>query len=137
MTESYSPIDASTSVEKILQVSQQARQQDEGVGLRVGNRAEFTFVVPVVPGGADLFRSRLSKSQTEAAYWEGEVGTVHDLRIVLINNDTQVLFAATYSDDFKPYVADVIKFATPWIDYMFTGVAEGYPGLASPAPADR
>ena len=44
----------------------------------------------------------------------------------LINNDTQILFAATYSDEFKPYVLDVIKFATPWIDYMFTGVGEGY-----------
>jgi hypothetical protein len=42
------------------------------------------------------------------------------------------LFAATYSDEFKPYVIDVIKFATPWIDHMFTDVADGYPGLAAP-----
>lgn len=132
MTDSYSPIDASTSAEQILQVSQPGRPQDEGIGLRVGNRSEFTLVAPLVHGGADVFHSRVAKAQTEAAYWEGEVGTVHDLRIVLINNDTQVLFSATYSDEFKPYVADVIKFATPWIDYMFTGVAEGYPGLASP-----
>lgn len=132
MTDSYSPIDASTPADQILQVSQPARPQDEGIGLRVGNRSEFTLVAPLVHGGADVFRSHVAKAQTEAAYWEGEVGTVHDIRIVLINNDTQVLFSATYSDEFKPYVADVIKFATPWIDYMFTGVAEGYPGLASP-----
>lgn len=57
---------------------------------------------------------------------------MHDVRICLINNDTQILFAATYSDEFKPYVVDVINFAGPWIDYMFTGVGEGYPGIASP-----
>ena len=68
----------------------------------------------------------------EAGYWEGQLGTVHDVRICLINDDKQLLFAATYSDEFKPYVADVIKFATPWIDYMFTGVGEGWPGLTSP-----
>jgi hypothetical protein len=47
----------------------------------------------------------------------------------LINDGTQLLFAATYSDEFKPYVLDVIRFATPWIDYIFSGVAEGFPGL--------
>ncbi len=42
------------------------------------------------------------------------------------------MFAATYSDEFKPYIVDVIKFATPLIDYMFKDGVEGYPGLASP-----
>lgn len=57
---------------------------------------------------------------------------MHDVRICLINNDTQLLFAATYSDEFKPYVFDVIKFAAPWLDYMFTDVGVGYPGITSP-----
>jgi hypothetical protein len=26
---------------------------------------------------------------------------------------------------------DVIRFATPWIDYIFSGVAEDFPGLES------
>lgn len=131
--ESYTPIDSSVPIADILKVSQTARRQDEGAGLRVGNRSEFTLVADVVqPDGASRFRERASKAQAEAAYWEGRLGTVHDLRIVLINDDKQFLFAATYSDDFKPYVADVAKFATPWIDYMFMGVAEGFPGMASP-----
>ncbi len=138
MTEpTYTPIDSSVSTDQILKVSQQLRRQNEGAGMRVGNRSEFTLIAPVVqPNGADLFRERAVKAQAEAAYWEGQLGTVHDLRVVLINNDTQFLFGATYSDEFKPYVADVAKFATPWIDYMFVGVAEGFPGMAAPEALD-
>lgn len=108
------------------------RVQTDGVGLRMGNVSEFTLVAPLKPGGAEIFRQRIAQAQAESNYWEGKLGTVHDLRVALINNDTQILFAATYSDEFKPYVEDVIKFATPWIDHMFLGVAEGYPGLAKP-----
>jgi hypothetical protein len=132
----YEPIAPGVSAETVLQHRQQVRQQTEGVGLRVGNKSEFTFICSVVPGGAKLFRERREKAQTEAGYWEGQIGTVHDLRIAFFENDTRFLFAATYSEDFKPYVADVIKFATPWFDFMFTGVLEGFPGLGSPDVAE-
>jgi hypothetical protein len=132
MTGDYTPISPSVSADDIAKTTQAVRQQTDGLGLRVGNKAEFTLVAPVLPGGAEIFRERAVKGQIEAAYWEGKLGTVHDVRICLINNDTQILFAATYSDEFKPYVVDVIKFAAPWIDYMFTGVGEGFTGLTSP-----
>ncbi len=133
----YEPISADTDPAEIEKASQEGRQQFEGVGLRIANKAEFTLVAPVIqPGGADIFRERVVKAQYEAGFWEGQLGTVHDLRVALVNNDQQILFAATYSDDFKPYVADVIKFASPWIDHMFSGVAEGYPGLTHPAAVD-
>jgi hypothetical protein len=112
--------------------TQECRPQTDGVGLRVGNRAEFTLIAPVSqPDGPAIFRERVKKAQIEAGYWEGRLGTVHDLRICLINDGTHLLFAATYSDEFKPYLLDVIRFATPWIDHIFSGVAEGFPGLAS------
>lgn len=130
--ESYTPISADVSPEEIEKFRQPVRVQTDGVGLRVGNVAEFSLVAPVKAGGAAVFRERAVKAQIEAAYWEGKLGTVFNLRVALINNDTQILFAATYSDEFKPYVIDVIKFATPWIDHMFMDVADGYPGLASP-----
>jgi hypothetical protein len=129
----YEPISSDTDAVEIAKASQQCYQQPEGIGLRVANKAEFSLLAPVIQtGGADLFRERAVKAQYEAGFWEGEVATVHDLRVALVNDDQQILFAATYSDDFKPYVADVIKFAGPWIDHMFTGVADGYPGLSSP-----
>jgi hypothetical protein len=133
----YEPISPDVSAEEIANWTRESRRQTDGAGLRVGNRSEFTAIAPVVPGtGASTFRERVEKAQIEAPYWEGRLGTVHDLRVALILEDTHLLFAATYSDEFKPYVLDVIKFATPWIDYMFSGVALDYPGLASPeAPA--
>ena len=128
----YQPISPDVPAEEIAKWTRESRRQTEGLGLRVGNRSEFTLVAPVIPGtGASLFRQRIEQAQIEAAYWEGKLGTVHDLRVALILNDAYILFAATYSDEFKPYVLDVIKFATPWIDYMFTGVAVDYPGLAA------
>ncbi|MGW2599940.1 hypothetical protein [Streptomyces klenkii] len=128
----YVPISPDVTAAEIGKWTQPARRQTDGTGLRVGNKAEFTLVAPIRPGGAEIFHERAGKAQVEAAYWEGRLGTVHDLRICLINDDTQILFAATYSDEFNPYVVDVINFATPWIDHMFTDVAEGYPGLKSP-----
>jgi len=74
----------------------------------------------------------LAASQAQAGYYEGQLGTVHDLRIVLFDNDTRMLFAATYDSDFRPYVADVIAKAAPWLDEMFLDVLEGYAGANDP-----
>jgi len=111
-------------------------KQPDGAGLRTGTVAEFTMLAPVLPGGADKFRANLATTQGQAAYYEGLLGTVHDLRIVLINNDTQVLFAATYDGDLLPYVADVFAKATPWLDAMFLGVLDGYAGGHDPGILD-
>jgi hypothetical protein len=128
----YEPISTKVTAEEIGKWTQECHRQTDGTGLRVGNRAEFTLIAPVIqPDGPAIFRERVKKAQIEAGYWEGRLGTVHDLRIGLINNDSQLLFAATYSDEFKPYLLDVIRFATPWIDHIFSGVAEGFPGLES------
>lgn len=126
-------IDPSVDPAEIEKHRTPVRVQTDGVGLRMGNVSEFTLVAPVRPGGAKVFHERIKQAQVEANYWEGKLMTVHDLRVALINDGKQILFAATYSDEFKPYVEDVIKFATPWIDHMFLDVAEGYPGLRDPA----
>jgi hypothetical protein len=132
----YIPISKDVTRDQIEKFYQPVRSQTDGVGLRVGNKSEFTLVAPVKPGAAALFREHAEKARVEAGYYEGLVATVHDLRVALINNDTQILFCATYSDEFKPYVLDVIKFATPWIDHMFMDIADGYPGLADPSAVD-
>lgn len=133
--ETYTPISASTPVSEILSSVQDCQRQTDGTGMRIGKKAEFTLIAPLTANGAALFRERSAKIQAEAAYWEGRLGTVHDLRVALIG-ETHILFAATYSDDFKPYVLDVIRFAAPWIDHMFVGVADGFPGLESPDAID-
>lgn len=131
----YVPISPTVDPAEILRLRQHVATQLEGAGLRTGKKAEFTLIAPLTPNGAEVFRERTAKLQAEAAYWESKLGTVHDLRVGLIG-DTHILFAATYSDDFKPYVLDVIKFATPWIDHMFLDIADGFPGLSAPGAAD-
>jgi hypothetical protein len=108
-----------------------ARQLD-GVGKRVGSKAEITVIFPVKPGGADRFRQNAAKYQADAWYYEGLVGTVHDFRVNFINDDTQVITAVTYDGDFKPYMVDIWSNAAAWFDEMFTDVIEGYPGATSP-----
>jgi hypothetical protein len=61
-----------------------------------------------------LFRERLPQIQAEAGYWVGSrVGTVHDFRVTLIDNDTRILFTIVYDGDFKPYVEDILREAQP------------------------
>jgi hypothetical protein len=111
-------------------------RQPDGPGLRAGVVSEFTMIAPVLPGGAAKFRANLAKFQSQAGYYEGLLGTVHDLRIVFFDNDTRMLFAATYDGDFLPYVADVVLKAAPWLDGMFMDVMDGYPGAHAPGFLD-
>ena len=111
-------------------------RQPDGPGLRTGVVSEFTMIAPVLPGGAAKFRANLAQFQSQAGYYEGLLGTVHDLRIVFFDNDTRMLFAATYDGDFQPYVEDVVLKATPWLDGMFLDVMDGYPGAQAPGFID-
>ncbi|UAL10180.1 hypothetical protein [Caulobacter segnis] len=107
-------------------LAQNVIPQPDGPGLRIEKRGEATVIGKVLPGGAELFRQRLPQFQAEAAYWEGRVGTVHDLRITLFDNDTRLLFAVTFDGDFKPYIADILREAGPWFDSLLVGIWEGY-----------
>ncbi len=118
--------------QKIQAYQQTVGREPDGPGKRVGKVGEFTFIAAVKPGGAEKFRHHLATYQAHAGYYESLVGTVHDLRIALFDNDTRLLFAATYDDDFQPYVADVIAKAGLWLDEMFLDVIEGYPGANDP-----
>jgi hypothetical protein len=56
------------------------------------------------------------------------VGTLHDFRVALIDNDTRILFTIVYDGDFKPYIEDTIREAGPWLDQIFLGVWDGFRG---------
>lgn len=77
-----------------------------------------------------MFRERLPQIQAEAAYWETRVGTLHDFRVALFDNDTRILFTIVYDGDFKPYIEDVLREAGPWLDQIFLGVWDGFKGTA-------
>src|SRR5215475_8022721 len=109
-------------------MSQHVTRQPDGPGKRIGKKGEISGIGKVAPGGAKLFRERLPQIQAEAAYWETRVGTVHDFRVTLIDNDTRILFTIVYDGDFKPYVEDILKEAAPWLDQIFLGVWDGFNG---------
>lgn len=117
-------------------MAQAVTTQPDGPGLRIGKRGELVMIGNVAPGGAALFRERLPQFQAEAAYWEARVGTVHDFRILLFDNDTRYLLLLTYDGDFKPYLTDIATQAHPWLDAVADGVLENYPGLANPAMSE-
>lgn len=117
-------------------MNQHVANQPDGPGRRIAKRAELILFGNVLPGGAKLFRERLPQFQAEAAYWESRVGTVHDLRITLIDNDTRILFAITYDGDFKPYIADILANAAPWFDALMPGVWAGFSKATDPSTID-
>ena len=108
-------------------MSQHATRQPDGPGKRIGKKGEISFIGKLVPGAAKLFRERLPQIQAEAPYWEGKVGTLHDFRAALIDNDTRMLVTIVYDGDFKPYLEDVLREAGPWLDQIFDGW-EGFRG---------
>lgn len=117
-------------------LTQKVTRQPDGPGLRIGKRGELTGIGKVAPGGAKLFRERLAQNQAEAAYWEKRIGTVHEFRVFLFDNDTRILFTIVYDGDFKPYVEDLKNDVAPWMDSIFGGVWEGYKNFHDPGLMD-
>ncbi len=116
-------------------VAQVVTTQPDGPGKRIARRGELTMIGNVLPGGAELFRNRLPQFQAEAAYWEGRVGTVQELRLFLFDNDTRYMITVVYDGDFKPYFEDIKNQAGPWLDMIGDGVFEGYTKLNEPGAA--
>jgi hypothetical protein len=110
-------------------IAQNVSHQPDGPGRRIGKIGELTGIGKVTADGARIFRERLPQFQAEAAYWEKKIGTVHDFRVFLFDDDTRILFTIVFDGDFKPYVEDLIQSVTPWLDRIFGGVWEGYKGM--------
>ena len=77
-------------------VAQKVARQPDGPGKRRGKKGEISGIGKLAPGRAKLFRERLPQILAEAGYWEPRVGTVHDFRVTLIDNDTRMLFTIVY-----------------------------------------
>src|SRR6202140_4363367 len=118
-------------------LAQEVARQPDGPGRRVGKRGELTGIGKVAPGGAKIFRERLPQIQAEAGYWEKRVGTVHDFRVLLFDNDTRILFTIVFDGDFKPYIKDILKEAGPWLDRIFVGVWDGFKGSNDTESVER
>lgn len=100
------------------------------VGLRDGGVSELTVIAPLKPGGADRLRAMLSAQGNRFALAD-QVGTVHDMRFVIIENDTKLLFATTYDGDWDTYIDDFATKIPVAMDKLF-GEVEDWPGIHSP-----
>jgi hypothetical protein len=104
------------------------------VGSRLGKVSELTIIVPFAPGGAERLRAFLRLFGGNLAGAD-DVGSVHDMRFVFLDNDTRMLFATAYDGDWDAYIDD---FATKIPDYLdiIDSAWEGWPGIRSPEAKD-
>jgi hypothetical protein len=108
-------------------------------GLKAGRSNEFTLIMNLKPGGADRLRKKLASSSDIARQNQGlmdRVGTVHDMRYLIFDNDSRLLFASTFDGDWDAYINDFTAYIPNEIDMIF-GEVEGFPGVRSPKFKDE
>ena len=107
---------------------------DNRAGLRNGTVSEFTVIAPLKPGGAERLRAVLD-AQGGRFELADRVGSVHDMRFVIIENGAKLLFATTYDGDWDSYINDFATKIPEALDRLFADV-EGWPGIHSPQVKD-
>src|SRR6202789_1664126 len=101
-------------------------------GTKVGQSNEFTLVCSLKPGGAERMRELLADGFTgERQKNTDRIATVHDLRFVIFDGDTRIIFASTFDGDWESYINDFATILPDEIDLLFQEFA-GYPGIHSP-----
>ena len=100
-------------------------------GLKSGRSNEMTLIMPLKPGGAERLRKKLGPGKFPGSWALDRVGTVHDLRYLVFDNDTRLIFASTFDGDWDAYINDFASTIPDQIDLIF-GESEGFPGIHSP-----
>jgi hypothetical protein len=101
-------------------------------GLKAGRSNEFTLILPLKPGGAERMRKNMSDTYKSRDQSETDrIGTIHDMRFVIFDNDTRLFFTSTFDGDWDAYVNDFATIIPDELDLQF-GEVEGYPGIRSP-----
>src|SRR5262249_10235029 len=77
------------------------------IGARQGKVSELTAIVPLAAGGGKRIRGLLDLLEGN---FKGAdlVGTLHNMRFVLLENDTKLLFCTTYDGDWDTYINDFV-----------------------------
>jgi len=83
-----------------------------GKGLRHGAVSELSAFLKIKPGEADELRAALVRlhERLRHAPWEyiRQIG-VHDMRHVIYEDDTRLLWATEFDTDFDPYIDDALS----------------------------
>src|SRR6185312_12014768 len=103
-------------------------------GLKAGRSNEFTIIANLKPGGAERLRQKLAASSKLGRQNQSlldRMGTIHDLRFLIFDNDARLLFASTFDGDWDQYINDFAAYIPDELDMIF-GEVEGFPGIRSP-----
>ena len=107
-------------------------------GLKAGQVQEFTLIMNLKPGGAERLRKKLSSDSNFANQNNAvvdRVGTLHDMRFTIFDNDSRLLFASTFDGDWDAYIDDFAARIPDLIDVAF-GEVDDYPGIRHPKVKD-
>ncbi len=96
--------------------------------------SELTTILPLKPNGAARLRKFFGLVGGNLA-GAGQVGTLHNMRFVFLDNDTKLLFATAFDGEWDPYIDDFATKIPEFMDYLFSNV-EGWPGITSPDVKD-
>ncbi|MFD8811608.1 hypothetical protein ACFV23_09005 [Streptomyces sp. NPDC059627] len=109
----------------------------ERPGRSDGVCSEFTVFTKIKPGHADALREDLARiAGTENRAALREIGTLHDARHVLFDNDTQFMFASVFDGSWDTYIDDFGKTVVGAnFDRIFSH-SEGFPGVKDPGVKD-
>jgi len=110
------------------------RQSAGRIGARQGKVSELTAIIPLEPGGGKRIRGLLDLLEGN---FKGAdiVGTLHDMRFVLLENDTKLLFCTTYDGEWDAYIDDFVTKIPNSMDILFCNCL-GWPGIRSPKIKD-
>src|SRR3954464_15073449 len=103
-------------------------------GLTVGPTSEFSLFFRVSPGQGEVLRAALRDLQDTPGYRPGDygmaVGTIHEARFVLFDDDTRLAFITSFDGPWDSYMEDFFT-SGPTLalfDVIFRHT-EGYGGL--------
>ena len=105
-------------------------------GIPVGSTSEFTLFFRVKSGHQVGIREAVETMQRTPGYRPGDydlpIGTIHEARFVLFDDDTRLLFATSFDGPWDAYMEDFASKPLQLFDEIFRHV-EGYAGLPSVA----
>ena len=116
-----------------------AIEQDRRAGPTVGAKTAFTAMLKVKPGHEQTLRELIESDHVHSGPTHDalkEIGTLHEFRWVLFDNDTRLLFTSSFDGDWETYVQD---FASTVVGVMIDrnlAHVEGWVGIHDPRASE-
>jgi hypothetical protein len=103
-------------------------------GLHTGVRTEFSVFTNVKPGHGQAVRETINAGVQDPRRADAirEIGTLHEARFVLFDDDTRLMFCSSFDGTWDKYIDD---FASTYIGTLFGAIfahCDGFPGMEDP-----